>query len=898
MMSAFNIPPDQVHELHAHVRQTALVQEAGASPWASSLLQEFQSSTWFSIRGHLAEVKAGTRPGDSLADIVFSFLFAAVLKRLRQALLDAGLSVFLPWDPSWEGNLDGPSSSPNDSLAPLDVSWMDDLVILLWSDSPSQLVEDVKFAAETLLDQCVKALLHPNLSPGKTEAVLSLIGPGSRGLRSRLFRNPQPGIPLQPALHPPATLRLVPRYKHLGGVLHWQGHLSHELKSRIGQAWQAFRKHRRAVFYSPLVTHREKSLLFQSVVASTLFYGAGTWVCDDTSSLDPLRGALLAMGRQMLRPTFDREQSQHVGAGRVLAIARLSTVDAEIHAARLRHLSTVLRQAPAEFWAILHHDSQWFHLLRESLSWLRASFSRAAFPVDDLEEWTRTACVIRDKPQTWKRWISRALHLDRLTALWDAEVAHYHGLFLRFLLTHGAHPASDVLTCEQAQELCALCGKSFPNLRAWSHHAFKCHGRVREERLYASGNRCNICLRLFASNFRLCNHLQHSKSCFAALLAAGDPGEPQPGRGSRKYNSGAEQPCPAVTAAGPVLARQEVTYVPEAERPDPATLSALEMIYAFPEEWPCFQDLLEAVRAAFCKTCLQVSRLKATAAQWWNNLHEELDRCDDVPVAWAAQHLRIARMLLQVDFVTWLAPTPTAHGPQLSTFRDAAKVLPWLVFDLVQFPSPQPSSEDTHWICARSPPRPSSVVEIWDFVSHDSCFADPGLLDFDAWCRSRNGCVRGFSLIGLLPSLQCPPATRSYKSLQEPLQQLRLFADIVRGLVLLWSAGRPAFVIAPSIACGQLVFVEHVLADSAKMPFLLAAQVALRPVQMALCNGCDPCRDTERLFESELFEAVKLKRFSLPVLGVPIPHIKGIALKSEGDLTKTWPGPLSVEEFI
>ncbi|CAE7527934.1 METTL7B [Symbiodinium sp. CCMP2456] len=97
---------------------------------------------------------------------------------------------------------------------------------------------------------------------------------------------------------------------------------------------------------------------------------------------------------------------------------------------------------------------------------------------------------------------------------------------------------------------------------------------------------------------------------------------------------------------------------------------------------------------------------------------------------------------------------------------------------------------------------------------------------------------------------------------------------------------------------GQLVFVEHVVADSAKMPYLLAAQVALRPVQRALCNGCDPCRDSERLFESQVFEEVKLKRFSLPVLGVPIPHIKGVALKSEADLTKTWRAPLTVEEFL
>ncbi|CAE6966131.1 METTL7A [Symbiodinium natans] len=100
---------------------------------------------------------------------------------------------------------------------------------------------------------------------------------------------------------------------------------------------------------------------------------------------------------------------------------------------------------------------------------------------------------------------------------------------------------------------------------------------------------------------------------------------------------------------------------------------------------------------------------------------------------------------------------------------------------------------------------------------------------------------------------------------------------------------------------GQLVFVEHVLADSSQMPYLRTAQAALRSVQMAVCNGCDPCRDTERLFEGQLFEEVKLKRFNLPVLGVQIPHIKGVAVKRESDPPVALRGPLTpatLREFL
>ena len=54
------------------------------------------------------------------------------------------------------------------------------------------------------------------------------------------------------------------------------------------------------------------------------------------------------------------------------------------------------------------------------------------------------------------------------------------------------------------------------------------------------------------------------------------------------------------------------------------------------------------------------------------------------------------------------------------------------------------------------------------------------------------------------------------------------------------------------VAGGQLVFVEHVLADRAKMPFLLAAQVALRPVQLALCNGCRSEKCLSRLVAADM----------------------------------------------
>ena len=54
-------------------------------------------------------------------------------------------------------------------VSPLDVTWMDDLAVLLWATGPEQMIEALRTAATVTIDSCVQALLLPNLKAGKTE---------------------------------------------------------------------------------------------------------------------------------------------------------------------------------------------------------------------------------------------------------------------------------------------------------------------------------------------------------------------------------------------------------------------------------------------------------------------------------------------------------------------------------------------------------------------------------------------------------------------------------------------------------------------------------------------------------------------------------------------------------
>ncbi|CAE7945161.1 unnamed protein product [Symbiodinium sp. KB8] len=703
VIQAFGLSPDHMHLLRAYVQERSLLVPAGASPWAANMVREFQEDSWLTVGCGLAVVESGTRPGDSLADITFSFLFASVLRRIRDAMLHSGYEVRLPWLDSWFRTL-CPEDQPDEHLAPIDVSWMDDLALLLSASTPEALIEAARGSASVLIDECLKALLHPNLDPGKTEAILSLVGKGSRRLRIDLFRDPEPSLQLASTLWPKSRLRLVPKYTHLGGMLHFSGSLMPEVQVRGALAWKAFRKHRRLIFAAPTVTHREKSLLFNSLVLSSLLYGAGTWSVSDGAVPDKLQGILLAMARQMLRPTYSFEAACHLGARKILATARIPSAGVLLHIERLRHLAVVTRVAPKEFWAVLHYEAAWCRLAHLSIDWLRTMLEASGKAQPQLADWKFVLSTILDAPSTWKRWVNAARQTALLQELWEAEVQHYHGLLFRYLLAKGAI----------VQDL----------------------------------------------------DVRSGRSCLAALVQQARFAEVAPGRGSRRFRDGRDALLPAVTASGPQQQWSADGYVPESDRADSSIIAGLSEIFCQPNAFLDFESLLQAIRRVFLRACLQKSRLYATAVEWKRLLDEELSAEEDFPLQWTAWHGRIADWLCQADYAAWLVPDAVDPEPASATFRDGALLLPWLSFDWLALPVCVEVLDlslsvigERNWLFGH---KLRSEVS---FLSHQSCIRSPSLLDFGHWISAWPPRVFGFCLLGLLPSLALPMPIKNYRSL-------------------------------------------------------------------------------------------------------------------------------------
>ena len=588
---------------------------------------------------------------------------------------------------------------------------------------------------------------------------------------------------------------MVPKYRHIGGILEAGGGLKKELKSRIGSAWSAFRQRKRQVFMSPVVTHREKAVLFASLIESTLYYGVGTWPNIEAPVVAKFQRALVGMARLMLRPTYSIEAARHLSADLCLAIARILPAVHAMRIERLRHFATTVRNANAELWALLHYERGWLQHVQTDVTWMGQQLELAGHSSGEVSTWERAIETIRGRPRRWKHLVRLSRDTALLQAHWEAEKQQFYGLLCRQLKAAGATCPTDGER-QSSLDVCGVCEKVFVDLRSWSHHAFKVHQRVREERLLVSGKQCPVCLRHFANTEKLCNHVRYSLACKSALLLEGCSCEPQPGVGSRRFDDGTATQLPAVQAEGPLGQRRTGEAVQEKHRPDETTLLALEDLFC-QEDSPHWdlEELLRSYRKAFQKTCLQASRLQATARAWHRALADQLCHDEEVGVQWAAWHALISDRLLEVDWVVWLAPDSALSSPTTSTFRDARLVLPWFTFELVHVPSLTWPGEPVLCLGVEHATATKSL-------SHETVISSPELLDFAYWAEERSspGPVL-LSCVGLITSLDIPGPVKSFSILEEALRRLRLYSDVLRGSLLLWLRGRPTILFLPDLQC-------------------------------------------------------------------------------------------------
>ena len=214
------LPDSALHELYALLGEETALAQADMPVHYQRAVRALHENTHFHLvgQGDACRTSVGTRPGDSWADVVFSFAWAKLLHGLQTELVERDILDTFENPRTWQpfGRVDDLDFEQVPFLGP---TWMDDLSLGVSGQTCAEVVRKIGFATSCLLDRCAHFGMTPNLARGKTEIMLSLRGPGSRKMKTQFFGgSASQKLPVV-GQYGTAHIALVGEYVHLGNVI-------------------------------------------------------------------------------------------------------------------------------------------------------------------------------------------------------------------------------------------------------------------------------------------------------------------------------------------------------------------------------------------------------------------------------------------------------------------------------------------------------------------------------------------------------------------------------------------------------------------------------------------------------------------------------------------------------
>ena len=332
LMSRLRMPTDALHVLNGLLHAPCALDRAGLSALEQRSVRAVHSQThfWMQHQTDVVQTLHGSRPGDPFADIIFSYVWACVLRQLQDFLESQDMISAFPQSsrlPIFQTTPDGLPKVP--FLGP---TWMDDLAVCLEGESPEDLLRKVGITTGRLLELCTEHAMSPNLKKNKTEILLSLQGQESRKHKKRLYGPTASGT--LPVINEYGTyeVALTTRYRHLGGLVHHKADQRDEIKRRIGIAHGTVTQHRKLIFRNWKLPLHKRTQLFESLVLSKLLYGAETWIVTDDRTANSFHSAVIKLYRRLLPVTPET----HMTDDEILSNAQMPSPCELLRRGRLR----------------------------------------------------------------------------------------------------------------------------------------------------------------------------------------------------------------------------------------------------------------------------------------------------------------------------------------------------------------------------------------------------------------------------------------------------------------------------------------------------------------------------------------------------------------------------------
>ena len=487
------------------------------------------TGTWFHLRDQpatLTNTASGTRPGDSMADILYAFMMARFLASVREEFIQQGLHSEFPinWIP--HGSL-APGDIPDQHI--VQASWVDDFVLLLRAEDPVILLAKVKTAMGIVQGVAASYALQLNYNRDKTSALMNLRGHQARRLWTQILES-DPANPYleftSASLTKPGRLAVVPGYVYLGQLQDGKGHPASEVHRRFLETQASSRLLKRNVFRSPRMPTKTKLMLFKSLVLSKVTFGASAWQHMHIHTAQK-------WSRQLINLYSSASPSIKHGPGvmniDIIADCRLPPPMLLLAQQRFSLFDRLIQSEMLELYAVLQAqqvETSWFQLILHDLHRLAEQYPAHPVLADDvLCDIHALAQHVHHNPRALTKvgkWAVK--HFQKYLSLWKS-FREFQQQFQETASRFGITWSVSALPANLSIEFeCNSCQARFATFQALCTHEFKRHASVNIAQRYAWRNQCRACLKVYASRTQLLHHLKYFRTgCLLKLVTNVEP---------------------------------------------------------------------------------------------------------------------------------------------------------------------------------------------------------------------------------------------------------------------------------------------------------------------------------------------------------------------------------------
>ena len=485
----------------------------GADPVHNAVLNETLSETWFQMESPaLIRTTRGSRPGDSLADIIFNVLFSKVLDSIEAELTNANLMLYVN-----KPLIRCPflhTSAPQ-QIPVYQITWADDIALLLRVHETSNIAPALTTAAYQLHSTLAKHAMQLSYGKHKTAALVIPKGKGALHARRQLFSDPDAKLPVLTE-EQTVGLPLISTYVHLGSTIAAKGGLLPELRARAAKAFSAFRRAAKQVYQAKTIPLDTRKTLFRSTVLAIWTWGAGAWPWLNQAEMRFFTNTTWKLYSLLICRPYP-ECKVPLSHDEIFVIVGFPTPGALLHEARLRHVGLMVATGPDAVWALHVQDALARQASKAAIEWMFAALQH------DTElpppcEWSPWIQLMQTRPTRWKHLVSIASHRHYRFQARNSQLTTWHREMLHLMSLdrpHAARPTGDL------PERCVPCQRAFKSRRAWFLHAYYIHSYQTPHGVTAKGTLCACCNKQYPSSASLRNHLRYSPRCCVTLQLRG-----------------------------------------------------------------------------------------------------------------------------------------------------------------------------------------------------------------------------------------------------------------------------------------------------------------------------------------------------------------------------------------